>query len=379
MKKKFLICILQHRDAEFAITAFLHLHAALHDQPELAGDIKIVLACTSHDSKDLASLQKTFCNKYDIDLLRCTSTYKEKLQEVFQNYPVEDFEYFIKHDEDVFPSAESWKSFLTIADSVLTDPSNFLLSVNLSTGIPRWHGFASVFMTAAELNKLKSEMALTRIPHDLWGMDYSTLNEFIGQMPSWDEEGYWNAVKKIDGPYKGVHPVRLNIEIVRFINSLIVSRYGDFQRRRVSHAYVAEQGKYFCNSFFCMPYARYQKVFGDASLYVDVFDEVPVNRYASRNLLNFCYVQDSMAIHILYNSVYRSEVVLDGYPLNGGRLEYFYLRKYFDLINLHLRSVDSNPGMFNMRKSWFETVRKSLRKKLAEYLLTGLRRVYRPY
>jgi len=261
----------------------------------------------------------------------------------------------------------------------MADPSNFLLSVNLSTGIPSWQGFAKVFMTNAELNKVKAEMALTNIPHDLWGMDYSTLNDYIQQMPNWDEEGYWNAVNKIDCHYKGVHPVRLNIEIVKFINNLVVARYTSFQEREVSQVHVAEQGKYLCNSFFCMPYARYQEVFSDISLYVDVFDEVPVNRYAVKNQLKFCYVQNSMAIHILYNSVYRSEVVLDGYPLNGGRLEYYYLRKYFDLIKFHLQPVDSAAGMFTMDKSGFEILRKGMRKKLAEYLRTALRRVYRPY
>jgi hypothetical protein len=47
----------------------------------------------------------------------------------------------------------------------------------------------------------------------------------------------------------------------------------------------------------------------DKSLYVDQFDEVPVNKYCKLNNLNSVFVMNSFTIHPIYNSIPKCNVI----------------------------------------------------------------------
>tara|TARA_Y100001968_G_C19273441_1_gene675450 strand:- start:244 stop:486 length:243 start_codon:yes stop_codon:yes gene_type:complete len=47
--------------------------------------------------------------------------------------------------------------------------------------------------------------------------------------------------------------------------------------------------------------STYKKIIEDISLFIDSFDEVPINKYRKINNLNILYIENSFGIHPSYN------------------------------------------------------------------------------
>lgn len=336
---QFLICILQHRNANYALTAFLHLHAALHQDEELRRKCKIVFACTTHGSKELHALQRQFQGVYDLDIFECEGAYPQKLAAIFRRYPANEYPFFIKHDEDIFLSAPTWIAFLNQAAEILEETDNLLATVNLSTGIPSWSRFVQLFLNPAEQKALNQHLAQSRVPDELWGNDYSPLNEFIASQAGWDEDGYWERVNSLGYHYRGLHPVRVDLYYPLLINQAVLSRYAAFQARPVHGDFEQVSNRYICNSFFCIRYDLYQEILADRSLYVDIFDEVPLNQYAQQHGLKFCFLEGSLGVHVLYNSVYDQSAKMEKRVLTGRQWEHIFLDQYLVAVRKYLKAV----------------------------------------
>ncbi len=324
---KYLIAILQYRNVEYAMTTFLHLHAAIKDLA-IKTECKIIIATDLENSYKLKRFHKAFKKQYHFDIHVSNGFYPDKLASIFKKYPKERFETFIKCDEEIFLSPTTWRQFLLLANKELSKPSNLLATVNLSTGIPSWSFFAEAFFTDAENATMQTELLEARLPAVIWNNDYSSLNHTIQSFGTWNEAGYWNAVNQLPYHFKGIHPIRLNIFYSKFINETILSRINQFYDWPVKENFNYVDNRYFCNSFFAIDYAKYQAIIADKDLYVDAFDEVPLNRYRAAHFLNIAFLQESLAVHITYNSVYEQTVELAGMQLNGKQLEDYFMNGY---------------------------------------------------
>ena len=60
---------------------------------------------------------------------------------------------------------------------------------------------------------------------------------------------------------------------------------------------------YLCNSVFCIRTDIYETIINDKSLYVDDFDEVPLNKYAWNNSTTHLFVKNGFGIHMCYNTI----------------------------------------------------------------------------
>ena len=58
---------------------------------------------------------------------------------------------------------------------------------------------------------------------------------------------------------------------------------------------------YLCNSIFCIRTDTYKKIVEDNTLYVDSYEEVPLNKYCWKNNMNHLFVKNGFAIHMYYN------------------------------------------------------------------------------
>ena len=379
-----MICILQHRDVNYSLVAFLHLHAALRQSRELRSRCKIVFACSIHGSYELHNLKAKFGDVYDIDIFECESEYPKKIDAIFSQYSTDDYQYFIKHDEDVFISSKSWIDLLEQSEKIIDDSVNLLATVNLSTGIPSWYNFSKAFFNAEEQKLLESKLSQSSIPNQLWGNDYSSLNNHIALNRIWDEDGYWEKMNALKYHYRGLHPVRVQLDLPININEIILNRYDAFQQHQPLGGYSDVENRYFCNSFFCMSYQRYKEILADKSLYVDAYDEVSINRYAQKNQLKFCFLKDSLGIHVIYNSVYDQNGYVNGRNLNGDEIEQIFLEGYRKKIIHHL--VKNGDILINSISFYRPSLRSKIKRYLKRYrllvksyrsvkgLLLGLRR-----
>lgn len=360
--KKFLICILQHRNSGYAITSLLHLIYALHDEPRLRSECKIVIAASSRDDHSLKKMVDVFSKMFDIDIFECNPSYPDKIREVIATYPPDRFEYFIKNDEDVFLSPDSWRKLLQTAPNVLKE--NDIATVSLSTGIPTWSYFAKTFFDSNTYKKIFNTLTQEKLPENLWGNDYSSVNAVIGTMTAWDEERYWHTVNTLPYDYKGIHPVRLSLRYSSAINEAIIATYTHFLRHESSTTFEELFDRYFCNSFFIMNYRTYEKVFNNKSFYVDAFDEIPINRHLQHTGASLCVLRDSLGIHVMYNTAYQQKAQYRGKKYYGFFLEDLYTEHYCNAIRKALENITGKELPFSFKKeSEWEYFRKALSTK----------------
>ena len=101
--------------------------------------------------------------------------------------------------------------------------------------------------------------------------------------------------------YKGVHPIRINYEAIDYLNKCILNNKGKFFNTQPTSLILNDSSPYLCDSIFCIRTDTYKKIIYDGSLFVDRYDEVPLNKYAWNKSMNHVFVENGFAIHILYN------------------------------------------------------------------------------
>lgn len=205
-------------------------------------------------------------------------------------------------DEDIFMGPAAW-DFLFENINILDDDNNILLSPALSTGIPTCDDFIKYNFTEFDKNTLYDLYNKTHI-EDLWA-DYSIIRSYLLNN-KYDTYKYFEVLKSLQTPFKGIHPVRTNKDIILFINKKIEENIDKFLEPR--NFFITEMtAPYFCNSFFAIKTNLYNKIINDELLYQDGFDEVPINKYRNVTGKKFLYIPNTFAIHTLYNTIMNNE------------------------------------------------------------------------
>lgn len=206
-----------------------------------------------------------------------------------------DHKYSMKIDEDIFMNHYVLEYVLDNLDSI--SDKNFILSPVLSTGIPSTEMFINDFCPD-RLEEIYKMFCDTHIC-DLWGANYSSLNY---DKIHWSSDEYYNNVNKLDHYYKGIHPIRINVNIQKFLLDVIKTKK---QKIYEKQEYYTESKKipYICNSLFVIRTDEWKNIITNSSLYRDEYDEVPLNIYMKMFDKNVLFVRNSNCIHPVYNTV----------------------------------------------------------------------------
>lgn len=224
--------------------------------------------------------------------------YSLKLQEISEY----DYEYTIKMDEDIFLGPQAWDYFFNNIN-ILNNDENILLTPALSTGIPTTDDFINYNFNDLEKEYVYNLFNKSNIP-DLWGVNYKSIRDYLLKN-KYDTNKYYNVVKDIQHHYKGIHPVRVNTDVVKYINNKILDKINMFFENREFFIKTLES-PYLCNSFFGIKTKTYNKILNDKSLYPpgDGFDEVPINNYRNKTGNKFLTIPNTFGIHVLYNTLH---------------------------------------------------------------------------
>ena len=85
------------------------------------------------------------------------------------------------------------------------------------------------------------------------------------------------------------------------MNECILNNKDALFKSEPSSIILNDSSPYLCDSVFCIRTDVYKEVIHDTSLFVDGYDEVPLNKYAWKESMNHVFVENGFAIHILYN------------------------------------------------------------------------------
>lgn len=294
MKKLINIVYLAHRRMEYSNLLFLNLSKCKFK------DFHITI-CSMNCAKDRAeAVVKNAIETYNLDasLFITYETLNNYLDKI--NYCInQDYEYSIKLDEDIFMGPHAW-DYLFNNMSLLNNEDNLIISPALSSGIPTIDLFIKYNLNEHQKNELHNEFSKAIISN-AWGIDYSFLNEAL--RPKYNEELFYNLVKNFNHYYKGIHPVRVNLNIQNKLNELIKNNINMFFQDR--NFIIEELNRpYICNSIFAIKTNIWKNIINNKSLFVDNFDEVALNKYKEINNKKILFIANTFAIHTMYNTLW---------------------------------------------------------------------------
>lgn len=213
----------------------------------------------------------------------------------------------LKLDEDVFLTSQAWEAFLEVAMSE-GQSSRGVMSAALSTGIPTVEDFIDRFLTETQARHLREIFAQTLIP-SMWGMDYQPLK---GAYRVDDPRHFWRAVQKVEGPYRGIHPVRVSKLAQRELIKAILNAPAILTKVDGGPRTAFGPEQYFCNSLYTAPGELLVDLVGSVragTIRFDGYDELPLNDLRRVRGLELTVLSGIPAVHPSYNTIgpeYRS-------------------------------------------------------------------------
>lgn len=240
--------------------------------------------------------------------------YMDKIFKLTECAKNNNIPYIMKLDNDIIINNYIIDYMIENLD-VLNDNNNLCIMPCLSSGIPTVELFINDFFNEDEKKNIYCKFKNTMFPY-IWNFDYSVLNQNNNQ--SWNNEQFFINVQNLNYHYKGIHPIRINDNCIHYLNDVIKEKINKIMDKQNYELDINKKYPYICNSVFIIKTNIYDNIIHDKTLYVDPFDEVPVNKYYIQNKLNIVYVRNSFTIHPIYNSINNYHI---------------YENKLFNLIN----------------------------------------------
>jgi hypothetical protein len=207
--------------------------------------------------------------------------------------------YLMKCDNDIYITPQTL-DYMIDNLTILDNSTHLTLGPTLSSGIPGIEYFMEQFLSLAEQETLKKFFLEARI-YNRDGVIYKPLNKHTIGSEIWNKKAFFDDVKKISHHYKGIHPIRVNYDAIQYLNTCILENKEKFFTKNPTGLILNDSSPYLCDSVFCIRTDIYKKIINDEKLFVDGYDEVPLNKYAWNNSMNHVFVENGFAIHILYN------------------------------------------------------------------------------
>jgi hypothetical protein len=238
--------------------------------------------------------------KYDIDydisnVKNDDNNYLRKVHFAVNYAKHNNFPYVMKCDNDLFIKAQTL-DYMIDNLNLLENGKHLTIGPTLTSGIPCIEYFIDSFLDD-DAKKEISQLFLKTTFYDI----YEHLNKDTIYANEWNKDNFFNDVKLMNHYYKGIHPIRVNAESLNFLNNYIIKNKERFLKDNELDIIYDDKSPYLCNSIFCIKTDIYESIITNNTLYVDAFDEVPLNTYANNNNMNHLFVKNGYAIHMYYN------------------------------------------------------------------------------
>lgn len=261
---------------------------------------KLLIITSAYDLDFYAEQLKAYPEiQFDIFRVDFENNYMKKTHYAVHYAEKFGFPYLMKCDNDLFIKAEVL-DYMVDNLSILDNSRNLTLGPTLTSGIPGVEYFNEQFLDKEAQDKL-NDMFLKSVFKNEYGADYTFLNKHTLESDSWNKFGFFESVFKMDHHYKGIHPIRVNEPALQYLNQYIIDNKARFLEPKSLDLIFDNFSPYLCNSVYCIKRDTYKTIINDESLFVDTFDEVPLNKYAWKNASNHVFVKNGFAIHMYYN------------------------------------------------------------------------------
>lgn len=213
--------------------------------------------------------------------------------------------YSISLDEDVIMGNPAWDNFISDTEIFELNKDTLFVSPLASIEVGTIRYFLNTLFRKDTVNKIEKmylKADFTEVGN-AWGVDYSSLTKYIKETSKFNSIDFYSLVDKLDTYYKGIHPVRVLPEVQMEIAKEIINHYDDFINMKVLRFPIAIETPYFTNHCYMIPTNLWGRVLRKQDLFVDDFDEVPLNRFRKINKLKAVFDLGALAIHGSYNTI----------------------------------------------------------------------------
>jgi hypothetical protein len=210
-----------------------------------------------------------------------------------------NFKYMMKCDNDIFIKHQTL-DYMVDNLELLDDNKHLTIGPVLTSGIPGIEFFIDQFLDPNAKDIIEKKFLKT-IFYDRDGASYKFLNKHTIGSTIWNKDDFFDSIRNMNHHYKGLHPIRINEDALQYLNEYIIENKERFLLDNQLSVIETDKSPYLCNSIFCIKTDTYNKIIKDRTLYVDPFDEVPLNKYCWLNNMNHLFVANGFAIHMYYN------------------------------------------------------------------------------
>jgi hypothetical protein len=217
-----------------------------------------------------------------------------------------DCTYSCKIDDDVLISRHVWDFIIENLESINDDHP--IIAPILTNGMPSVDLFIRDFLSSEDLKIAHSLLLSGRIQENLWGLDYSKINEKLKSMEVWDPIEYWKFVSRVDTKWhinqvpfsyfivRGVHPARFSSDFNIFICEKIFENLDKFFGKN-DYSFETFKTPYFTNNMFVST----TKYWIDTlALAHDGWDEGQLSLKMLIDNSSVLYVKNGFGIHMAY-------------------------------------------------------------------------------
>lgn len=269
------------------------------DESKRKGDWKLLIL--THD--DDTDFYKELLSKTDIHFetkqVTIENNYLVKVNTALSYAEEHQFPYLMKCDNDIFLKSNTL-DYMVDNLHLLENSKHLTLGPVLTSGIPGIEYFKNTFLDDAAQKQIERLFLQTNF-YDRDGACYQFLNKHTLHANEWKPSAFFESMRTMNHHYKGLHPIRVNPESIVFLNNYIIANKERFMQNGELSIINDDKSPYLCNSIFCIKTETYSSILKNPSLYVDGFDEVPLNNYCWQNDMNHLFVKNGYAIHMYYN------------------------------------------------------------------------------
>ncbi len=239
---------------------------------------------------------------YTILSFQNENNYMNKIKTFIDFTKKSNMKYCMKFDNDLIINNHIIDFMIENVD-MLENKENLFITPVISSGIPTTDYFIEDLFNEEERKNIQSLFLKTPMPNSLWGFNYEPLNAYTLKSTVWEPAKFIDKLNELNYHYKGIHPIRINKEAIEYMNTVILKYKNKINEKQDYKIQINKEFAYLCNSIFLIKADNYEKLVHNPALYVDPFDEVPVNKFRQMHNLNGVFIRNSFSIHPIYNTI----------------------------------------------------------------------------
>jgi hypothetical protein len=296
VKMKLLIFYLTNEDRHYTFPHFVNLIK----ESKYKNLFTLLILTNSNDInyyKELLENTNIISDMFNFDV---ANNYLKKVNFATEYAKNKNIPFMMKCDNDIFLKTQTLDYMIENLE-MLNDDKNLTLGPTLTSGIPGVEYFIEQFFDEDAKFEIEKMFLQTKFYDHMYGASYSELNKYTLESAAWNKTAFFDGVKNLDEHYKGIHPIRVNENSIEFLNNYIVKNKHRFNMNYHLEIIDSDDSPYLCNSIFCIKTETYNRILNDNILFVDSYDEVPLNKYCWENDAKHLFVKNGFAIHMYYN------------------------------------------------------------------------------